>query len=62
MSNKTPYVDRINVRIKQSIKLDAQEKARSEGYSLSFLIKCFIVGYLNGEIVADSVIKAVNKK
>lgn len=58
---KDRNTNRIDVRIDRDIKHEAQEKARSEGYSLSFLIKCFVVGYLSGDILGSEIVKHAKK-
>ncbi len=58
MSNDT----NINIRISLDEKRKAQEKARSEGLTLSFLVKCFISGYLSGDILGSELVAFREKK
>ena len=54
-------LNRMEVRIDYDVKADAQKKARSEGYTLSYLVKCFIAGYLTGDILGSEIVKYGNK-
>lgn len=46
----------LTLRINSEQKAKAKAKAEKEGYSLAYLVKCFLAGYLSGDIVADMVI------
>lgn len=59
---KSKETNRLDIRIDRDMKYDAQEKARSEGYTLSYLLKCFIAGYLSGDILAENIVKVASKK
>lgn len=52
----------INIRISLEDKRKAQEKARSEGLTLSFLVKSFIAGYLSGDILGSELVALREKK
>lgn len=55
LSNATED-NQINFRISTSAKNEAQKKAKSEGLTLSKCIKCFITGYLAGDLLAEELI------
>lgn len=52
----------LNIRISYEDKVKAQNKARAEGLSLSTLVKCFIVGYISGDILASELLASIEKK
>lgn len=57
----TKKFNRYELRIDLETKREAQEKASKDGTSLAHLIKCFIIGYLAGDILADSILKFERK-
>ena len=48
-------------RIDDDTKTRAIDKANQDGYKLSYLVKCFICGYLSGQITADIIVGFANK-
>lgn len=48
-------------RIDDDTKWRAMDKAEQDGYKLAYLVKCFICGYLSGQITADIIVGFANK-
>lgn len=48
-------------RIDNKTKFLAMDKAEQDGYKLAYLVKCFISGYLTGQITADTIVAFANK-
>lgn len=48
--------NQVNFRISTIAKNEAQKKAKADGLTLSKAIKCFICGYLAGDMLAEELV------
>lgn len=49
--------DFLKFRMLPSEKDELQKKAKSEGLTLSKCIRCFVIGYLSGDLLAQQLIE-----